>query len=470
MQNLKEIQKSPGRLSGIAVASFALSLFLCTFLVSATIRSKINIEKLQMEQLILEKSLRITEMISKYLYKTQALSAIIIQGDGNLDDFDKIAPVIVDDPVIQNVFAAPGGIISKVYPLEGNEMVVGMNLFSQGAGNSEAAAARDLGRLVLGGPFSTVQGMQVLTGRLPVYIDTPSEKQRFWGLVSITLKFPQVIDEVLGNFKTQGFVYELWRISPETNEKQVISANNQGAPPNAHFIERPVPIVYAEWYLKVSATRTWTSYPENLALIVAGLFISFLVLFIMQNNSELRRMWSALEVVAKSDPLTGIFNRRFLEENLKRVIRSLSRSGGVLSVLMIDVDFFKKYNDTYGHHAGDNCLKIIAGILTKSLSRADDFVARYGGEEFVVVLPNTDENGACLVANNLLENMRKYNLPHETSSVAEYVTISIGLTTGKVEHTQSGDDYVERADKALYMSKQGGRDRYTFQNFDEAGV
>jgi diguanylate cyclase (GGDEF)-like protein len=173
---------------------------------------------------------------------------------------------------------------------------------------------------------------------------------------------------------------------------------------------------------------------------------------------------SLIEALDKAhyDALTGIYNRRYLEENISIIIKSLSRSGGVLSVMMCDVDFFKNYNDTYGHDTGDTCLKTIAGTLVNSISRAEDFVARYGGEEFAIILPNTDVSGALILADKLLKNVRACQIPHSNSSIADHVTISIGVTTGNVVHSQNGSHYIKKADEALYMSKTNGRDRYTF--------
>ena len=164
------------------------------------------------------------------------------------------------------------------------------------------------------------------------------------------------------------------------------------------------------------------------------------------------------------DALTGIYNRRYFDENLKSIMKSMSRSGSRLSLMMIDIDYFKKYNDTYGHSAGDKCLKTIAQVLSQSIMRAGDFIARYGGEEFAVVLPNVDENGACMVAEKLLENIRNCKIPHEKSDVASCVTISIGITSGPVQHRHREDDYIKRADEMLYKSKQNGRNRYNFAN------
>jgi len=166
---------------------------------------------------------------------------------------------------------------------------------------------------------------------------------------------------------------------------------------------------------------------------------------------------------AEYDMLTGIYNRRFFDKSMRRIIRSLSRSGSLLSLLLIDIDFFKRYNDTYGHVEGDNCLKITAQTLFNSITRADDFVARYGGEEFVVVLPNTDKHGAQIIAEKLLNNIRNCNIPHDKNDAAKCLTISIGATTGKVLHTHKADDFVKKADEMLYKAKQNGRNKYFFE-------
>jgi diguanylate cyclase (GGDEF)-like protein len=196
-----------------------------------------------------------------------------------------------------------------------------------------------------------------------------------------------------------------------------------------------------------------------------GKYLGVGYIYDLRNVKKLEANVEWLESVAcqiYDDPLTGIHNRRYFDENLERIIKLLSRSDSTLSLLMIDIDYFKKFNDTYGHIEGDKCLKTIAETLKKSITRTDDFVARYGGEEFVVVLPHTDENGARLIANRLHENIRKSCIPHRKSDVAKYVTISIGGTTGIVNHVQDGDDYIRRADEMLYLSKQNGRNRSSF--------
>jgi len=165
------------------------------------------------------------------------------------------------------------------------------------------------------------------------------------------------------------------------------------------------------------------------------------------------------------DPLTGIYNRRYLDDNLKRVTNALTRSGGNLSVMMLDIDYFKKYNDTYGHSEGDTCLREVAQAISKTLFRPDDFVVRYGGEEFCVILPFTDDGGARYMADNILNSVRGLNITHEQNEAASHVTISIGLTTVSGEHPMDGEDFIKRADQALYLSKQNGRNRYTYMKY-----
>ena len=182
---------------------------------------------------------------------------------------------------------------------------------------------------------------------------------------------------------------------------------------------------------------------------------------IAQDITQVREL--ELEVVkVYYDALTGIYNRRYFDENFERLLRSMSRSDSVLCLMMIDIDNFKNFNDTYGHKEGDHCLKIVAEALTGSISRTEDFIARYGGEEFVAVLPYTDLSGAKVVAQRLLDSVRNQKIPHENTPVAEYVTVSIGVAVGRIAHPISSETHIMRADEMLYKSKQEGKDRISY--------
>jgi diguanylate cyclase (GGDEF)-like protein len=140
--------------------------------------------------------------------------------------------------------------------------------------------------------------------------------------------------------------------------------------------------------------------------------------------------------------------------------KELIRNKGILGILMIDIDNFKKYNDTYGHQEGDVCLRKIAQAIKKSCNRPRDLVGRYGGEEFIVFLPNTDIKGVIVVANRILKNIRNLKIPHESSPTADVVTVSIGALSIPCDKNTELDMHVFMADNLLYKAKKNGRNRY----------
>jgi len=181
----------------------------------------------------------------------------------------------------------------------------------------------------------------------------------------------------------------------------------------------------------------------------------------MQLN--LKRKQELLEEYAFIDALTEIPNRRRLEEVFDKELKRAIRSNLPLSVLMIDIDFFKKYNDKYGHGQGDRTLKILAKTIQKSLQRAGDFTARYGGEEFIVILPYTDQEQTKHIADMILTNIQQQKIEHSESPITPYVTASIGCHTvlpAMVEKTPEA--IIEITDKALYQAKKNGRNQIVY--------
>jgi diguanylate cyclase (GGDEF)-like protein len=158
------------------------------------------------------------------------------------------------------------------------------------------------------------------------------------------------------------------------------------------------------------------------------------------------------------DGLTGIANRRQFDETMDREWRRAMRDGSLLSLLMIDVDHFKRYNDIYGHVLGDACLRQIAVAAQGVIHRSSDLFARYGGEEFAVVLPNTDRNGAQLVAEQIRRAVEVCGLPH-SGNPHGMVTVSIGCATQTLSHDSDSTSLIEAADQAMYQAKSAGRNR-----------
>ncbi|MGI9332134.1 MAG: diguanylate cyclase, partial [Gammaproteobacteria bacterium] len=183
-------------------------------------------------------------------------------------------------------------------------------------------------------------------------------------------------------------------------------------------------------------------------------------------TAELRDVNAKLSKLAIRDGLTGLYNRRAFDERLQAELQRAHRGGDHVALVLGDVDFFKLYNDHYGHPAGDDCLVQVAEALTRSFSRADDFVARYGGEEFAVIISRSDESATRRSVERFQQEIHALALPHEKSEVSEHVTLSLGVTIVGPSFAPSPADVVMLADKALYSSKESGRDRYTVTDQD----
>jgi diguanylate cyclase (GGDEF)-like protein len=453
--SIKTENKSKG-LSITALISFFAALILSSFLITATIINKTNIEKLKIEFKIEEKANLIGETISRLFYKTQALSAIVIQGNGSINGFETVAPFLVNDPAIQNVLMAPNGIVSRVYPSAGNDNFLGQNFLYDEAGNRENITAAEMGNLILRGPFDEMSG-RILTGKLPVYINTQTGSHRFWGLVSVIIKFPEVLEKInLDVFDTNGYAYELWRINPETSEKQIIAGSIDEINPNTDFMEKKLCILNAEWHLKVSPVRLWYSYPENIALVITGLCLSLIVLFVIQNNSVLKTMHSTLEYMTITDPLTGIYNRRHFMETAQVDIEKARRMKRDCYLTILNIDKFKNINNTYGHTTGDKVLIEITKRIKASI-RNYDLLARFGGEEFI--LYTSDITGG--MAYDTTERIRLSicGKKYEYDNFSFDVSASFGIA-----HIQDYDlkNAIKLAGEALHIAKKNGRNCVSF--------
>ena len=178
-----------------------------------------------------------------------------------------------------------------------------------------------------------------------------------------------------------------------------------------------------------------------------------------QANQELQRL-------SMTDGLTGIANRRMFDEALGREWRRCLRLHKPMSIVMLDVDFFKKYNDRYGHLEGDDCLRAVASELARSAPRPGDLVARYGGEEFVMILADTDHNGANWVANRIRQHVIDLKMVHEDSQ-HRYITVSCGVSSVLPGTDMSVENLLKSADNALYLAKNDGRNTVAYLDYGQ---
>lgn len=235
--------------------------------------------------------------------------------------------------------------------------------------------------------------------------------------------------------RAQGNLIYVIMLTVRSDKEGLVLALNSGAD---DYISKPF---YAEELKsRLQVGRRMLEYQYTLSCLTDEL---------IQANQELHRMVAI-------DGLTGIPNRRHFEERYKEEWRRATRDEISLAVIMIDIDYFKKYNDFYGHIAGDNCLKQVAQVLSETISRAGDLVARCGGEEFVVLLPNTDSVGAVVVAEALRSAVNRLALPH-CGSASQLLSISLGVAAGLPQQGDNSAELLKKADRALYQAKAAGR-------------
>ncbi|MDD2272900.1 MAG: diguanylate cyclase [Desulfuromonadaceae bacterium] len=213
------------------------------------------------------------------------------------------------------------------------------------------------------------------------------------------------------------------------------------------------------------------SQPRRIGDVVAGRVWSFGDITEQKRAEEaLEESNRKLELLAVTDGLTGIANRRRFDEVLVQEHARHARSGTVLSLIMLDIDHFKSFNDCYGHLKGDDCLRQIGQVLAGCLIRPADLAARYGGEEFACVLPETDLYGAVAIAEKIRRGIQACAIPHKGSDVAEYVTASLGVTSVQCGSSESVVEIIARADELLYKAKSSGRDRVEFIASDQVAA
>lgn len=228
------------------------------------------------------------------------------------------------------------------------------------------------------------------------------------------------------------------------------------------FVGRSEESIFDNWYETLYAV-----------LLSLGAFAILAGVLLLHVRQELRKRVAAekqLEELARTDGLTGLLNRRALDEALVATWERCRRNPTAsFSVLFIDVDYFKAYNDTYGHEMGDAVLQEVAAALKENLPRHTDWAGRYGGEEFVVLLEQTDEHGALLMAQRLCEAVYSRLIVHSASPL-RVLTVSVGVSTLRRERHQRVEDVLNAADEALYLAKSAGRNRVFFAHPDMGGV
>ncbi len=293
-----------------------------------------------------------------------------------------------------------------------------------------------------------------------------------------------IVDDMVANIKVLGeLLKDEYKIRLATNGKKALQIASSSNPPDlilldvimpemdgyevctqlkADKITKNIPVIFiTAMDLEKDETKglslgavDYITKPFSLPIVKAR----------VKTHLELKHHRDLLEDLSTLDGLTGISNRRRFDEILEIEWLRALRESTPLALLMIDIDHFKLYNDNYGHIAGDDCLKLVAGNLTKGIRRPADFIARYGGEEFAAILPITDIHGAVTVGTSLIEHINALKISHIHSMVSDRITISIGAASIIPDRRSSSVFLIEKADKCLYLAKEGGRNRVESTN------
>jgi len=452
------MKKKFGSISTRTIIVFVSTLICCLLISLAVFINRTEFERLTMEALIYEKGNSVVESISDLLYRTQTLASFILQYGGDDFDFERLAPLLVADPAIFNILIAPDGIVTRVYPLEGNEAVLGLNFFEEGAGNREAVLAKELGSLVLGGPFEAVQGLDILVGRRPIFMKNAEGVEEFWGLVSVTLRHPDALKGVSHNkLYVLGYEYDIWRINPDNNQHQIIISNRPDPETSGDYVEAVFRMYEAEWFFRIYSSQAWYGYVELWLLTPASFILSFLLAMVVQHNHVLRVLKNKLTDLSNADPLTGVFNRRYFMSAVSAQMQRIDRTESESFIVMVDLDHFKSVNDKYGHQVGDIVIQETARWI-EGILRPYDIFARYGGEEFVIFLSDIDKKSALHVTERIRATIEESEITQKGDSFN--VTASLGIAAAAPVNDL--DDAIAFADAALYKAKQEGRNRVCF--------
>lgn len=276
---------SKRRVTRIVFGAFFVTLAICLALSAYIEYGRRAREDDQMKFIAGTVSAQAYEVLSAQLNKAKTLEAFVVQNNGGTDGFDRVARLLVTDSTVRNVLLAPGGVVSTVYPLVGNETVLGHDLTGEKAGDKEAQTAILRGTMIMAGPFTLVQGGLGIAGRLPVYLDGS-----FWGIVSVTLNYPDALNGLTApdSVAAQGFACRIWRINPDTGIEQTILTTGDGIASRA--FDYAFPIYNSEWHVTVSPLQPWYTNASVLFSALVSVLLSFSVAAGVANTSTIRRM------------------------------------------------------------------------------------------------------------------------------------------------------------------------------------
>lgn len=241
-----------------AVRAFVLVLLAGLVVTAYVERSRIRQERDRMGYIASAIGSETYEFMLSEMSKTRVLEAYLMETGGDYEDFGGIADILLREDYVRNVLFAPDGIVAAVFPLEGNKAVIGLNMYEDGAGNREAQAAIEKKELYIAGPFELIRGGVGIAGRLPVFLEDESGETCFWGIVSVTLDFPDALaGSSIERVNEQGFACQIWRINPDDGEKQVVLETDTPLPEGCVTVDYEQALFNSVWTVSMASLRPW---------------------------------------------------------------------------------------------------------------------------------------------------------------------------------------------------------------------
>ena len=238
--------------------AFVLALLIGLVLTGGVEWSRLRQERDRMGYIASAVGAETYEFLLSEMSKTRVLEAYLLQTGGDYSDFGRVSHVLLREEYVRNVLFAPGGIVEGVFPLEGNEGVLGLDMYGEGAGNLEARAAIEKEELYIAGPFPLIQGGLGIAGRLPVFLTDEQGRRYFWGIVSVTLDFPEALEgNSLTRINEQGYACRIWRVNPDDGQKQVILETEQPLPEGAETVDHQQALFNSVWTVSLAPLKPW---------------------------------------------------------------------------------------------------------------------------------------------------------------------------------------------------------------------
>lgn len=444
----------------ISIAAFILIYLTCCIAYTVILNNSVSLIKQRTIADLENKISRVQYVVKAILEKTDTMSVFVKVSKGNMNDFDETARLVLEDENVRNIALAPKGIIEYIYPREDNEAALGLNLLSsENESNAEAIIALSTKKLTIAGPYRLKQGGMAITGRQPIFLTEPDGSESFWGFVTITLNYEEVMKTInMESLYQKGYNYELWRRLPEEKEHQTIISH--GIIDDDNYVECSVDILNDVWFLRAKPIGGWVNKIQTRIIFIVIFVIDAISCSFLFMLMYFRDDWKEK---ASKDSLTRIFNHMYIKSKTNKILGRTNSNK--YAFFMLDVDEFKNVNDNLGHPMGDEMLIMLANIIKRN-SKEADVAARIGGDEFALLMEYNGDIGEVEKTAESICGEFHQHICKDSHNVE--ISCSIGISLYP-EHGRDWEALVAKADKMLYKCKKEGKNSYAVYSTEYDG-